>query len=369
MKIPKKLLKPIVDRLLPIASRRTTLPILSCFRVQTTGDAMSVEASSGEEHMKLETDCAGESSDFCVNANQFAHLVEASAENVLCTVEKNSLVFKSGGVAEIGILDSKDFPALPKDKFKAIGARAEDLLKCIKSTEWALGFIRPETIDFHSGTHLHCAAKRITGTVTNGHFFVSDFVPSMAGDMDVIIHRDFVPGVRDMLAGEDSEIAIGEHHFRVTNMDGQYYGRLLEAKFPFKNFSDLLTLDYEDIGMILPDELLPHLQLCQSFSKDGRDPVYLEFSPKGMWMGFHSTAKEGSPMVYEAVLSGKYAKHSCQIALKYLMEAVKRLNIEGAPIKISATDRIFRLQAPHQPTVGIGKMNFSDTEAKWKQKP
>ena len=358
MKIPRKILKPMVDRLLPICQRRTTIPMLKHLCVTITAKRIGIDATSIEEYMSLSAECDAEPSAFCVNAQQFARLVDAADDMVEFNIKGSSLIFSGQGEAELQILDAKDFPSAPKDELKQIILNAEDLLNVVKSVVWGLEFVRTtETDQRKLGLHILTAAKKILAEYQNGSFFVGNFLPSMAGDMDVIVLREFTNNLVEMLSGKDAKIFVGKNHLSVSNADGRWFCKLAETAFPSSAVDEIVNQNWVELGIILPEEVLPHLNLCHSFSTDNGDHIDLDFTKKGLRISYNnSNTSVDSPFKYEAEVPGKYAEQRLRYNLRYLLESVKRLNDEGSPIKVLTKEQHIKFTADNRPMAVIAGM-------------
>lgn len=360
MKIPRKTLKPMVDRLLPICQRRTTLPILKHILVHTNGSLIRLQASSGEEYMALSSlvDQELATTDFCVSAQQLSRVVDAADESLELELKGSSLIVTGQGRAELQILPAVDFPANPEDKFKEIILNTADLLTCVKSVAWGLDFVRKSETDLRKmGIHILTEAKRVQAECYNGILFVRNFLPSIAADMDAIVLREFASNFIDMLSGAEVKILIGQNHLAVRSDRNSWLCKLPDVKFLSRDINQIIETGWVDLGIILPEEVLPHLMLCQSFAADDGDQIDLDFKKTGLKVLFSCEPAADAPVHYEADVPGKYGERNLRYNLRYLTESVKRLNNEGSPIKLLTKEAHLKLVADGLPTVCIAGMS------------
>lgn len=358
MKIPRKIFKPMIDRVLPLTTRKTTMPMLKCVRVKCDDSTFTVSASSIEEHMVSTTAGWGEPCDFLVHAEQLARLVDACDEDVELEIKGSSLIFTGSGRAELQILPVEGFPSVPDDNYKEIILNSQDLSEVAASVMWALKYYdKDDGRMYRRSLHVWGRAKRIDCNVTNGRIFITNFKPSISGDINVMVLHEFADNFLAMIQGKDVKIRVGQRNLWVSNESGVWCCKLPEEGFPVDQMGTIVEADYKLVGMLLPEELLPHLRVCHSFATPDSRFVDLDFSPGGMDIHFsNKTDPQATPMNYDVHLVGKYSTARLRSNLDYLVDAVEKLNDEGSPIKLESLNGHLKLTADKRPVVVIGGM-------------
>lgn len=334
MKLLKEHLLPAVNALMPIAGKRTTLPILNCIRLEGDNGHLSLRASNLDCDATFRVECKGKLPPVCVPARALHTLVSGGAETIsLEPEEKNRLVVESGGTARLACLEAKDFVANPDQTGKAIGANPTDLARAIKSVVWgATRYVVHDDkiandLDF---VFVFVSAKSILCVGTDRRSFAFCHIPAIGADCEFQLPTSQASAfVTALLADDDAQLHLGEKHASVRHKGGEVYVRLSDAAAP--PVKKAFELPREPIGEIELEPFRSEISKCCALSANQFAPVTLSFSKSGLKLAFN-----GGAHGYDTTLAGDFKDLEIKLDAFRLDKALREMATEK--VKISRPD-------------------------------
>jgi hypothetical protein len=341
MKINPKQLLAAVTALLPITQKRTTLDVMRTIHIEGFGNWLTLRAMNADEFAERVIDCEGDFPPVCVNAERLATYLqhESKAEVVIEPAEMaGRLNYRGGAKASIACIAADQFPASPNHKMESIGLNCEDLADAIESVEWVLALNTKEQLTSRpwvGAANVTTSEKSMRTMATNGHMLAVNSSASICGPCCFDIMREYIPTFCAGLRAEGSDLLLGESNIGVSFKGGRWIGRLLEEKFPIEGALQMMQCDFKKVGSMMPSDLMPHLEICNSFVTTGKGfiPIRIEFEAKGALIKFNAVDADS----YEYPIDGKFTPGIWKANSQELLAAVRKLNPD-LPFTIKADD-------------------------------
>lgn len=286
MKIKTKELVAALSAMKPIVKAGNTLPILSCVKLEASGDVLTLSVSNLDEWQTEVVECGdvGKFESVCINFKNLVYATGAGEETILeCDGEFVSIL--PAGV-QIGILKAEEFPSEMKlVKPESIGVNCQDLAECVAKVAWAR-CDRPERYTL-CAVHVVGSPKKLYAEATNGYLMSWIEKDLICCDFEICIPEACVPHFCSSLMRDGAILSRDENKFRITYDGGFFVCKGMESLFP--NTSNFKPKgNYKNIGAINVAAAKAALQLGLSIcgSKDlpngrfefGRDGLGFKFN-------------------------------------------------------------------------------------------
>lgn len=318
MKILKDHLWPAVQFLSQIASKRATLPILNCFRLEAKNGTLSIRATDLDQDAVCLVECKDDLATCCVNAHHFSGLVASASDSISISSEKG-MRMESGWVAKLPLTPEVEFPAPLFKSGKAHGVSTVDLADAMDSAVWAKS-VDPSRYVLH-GVHVTCSASKIECEATDSKVMARYDKAAIAAKCEFILHADFVRLFAPSLRKTGAALVIGENSVKVTHGEGEYSAKLLEGTFPSTN--RLIGGDRASVGDMPLEEAREHVRQCIALAGEDWPKVSLEFSSKGCLVSLAHATRSTS---YSGTVVGKYAPLKFETDATRLLKGLRSFN-------------------------------------------
>lgn len=319
MKIKSSDLRAALSRVSLVVGKRTSLPILSMLRLEAAANVLSIAASDLNCYLSARVECDGDLAPICVNANTLIGLSRSAGLDVELTLKGERLVCASGWTANLGTLPAIEFPALPAEKYMALGIIVpKDLAECIKAVSWAAG---DDPSDYaHSGVWVKAGAKQIKCAATNRKKAAFITRLGIAGAAEFIVPGDYTTALCNALEGDAAIVEVGEKHISVAHHAGCCVVILIDAQFSGDQYHKMLSAKHTEVGKVPAWQILEAIQsalLCAN----GDDFVRIDLTPGAKEWGLAYTGQsnqfavtlpitcEGVPMRFDAKIAKEVLSH------------------------------------------------------------
>jgi DNA polymerase III sliding clamp (beta) subunit (PCNA family) len=271
-------------------------------------------------------DCFLDIPEICVLLRPFLAFVESSQgdEVGLMTTKNNRLsLMADGTVVEIASLPGKEFPAEPKDSFKAIGVIAGDIADGIRAASWACDKhnislpLREALHCFSNGTSVKCEGY-------DGKRFAQFSRASIAAPFDFLIPNKFAPLLADYLSIDGAILRLGENYLSVEWSGGRIYSALAHGNY--FDTSEALKTEADKIGDVDIDELRTSTELCLASGKDFA-PIKFSFSAQGLKLSCQLDS-----FGLDRDIPGNFQKFDMMADAVVLLLFLKNIKTKTAPI-------------------------------------
>lgn len=318
MKILKEHLLPAVQFLNQIAGKRG-LPTLCMFRLEASGNVLSIRATDLDQEAASTVPCNGELPPLLVNAHHLSELAKTASDSLSATMAGESLEVESGWEASLPTLKAEEFPPSMFSKGIAQGVSASDLADAMESVEWARCLDKERYV--LSGIHVVLSAKSIVCESTDGKMMGLAHKPSIAGKCDFVIPAANAGNFITSLRREGANLLIAENCACVRYEGGEYATKLVEGGYP--STSLIVKAERKEIGELNIAGAIAHTGTCLSLCNDEWLNVVLAFSRSGCEL---SAQDKHAPTKYTGTVSGKFKTLTFKTDARRLLSCLKSLN-------------------------------------------
>lgn len=170
MNIKTKDLRPALEVCQRFNKGRTTLPVLSCVRIEAKDNVLSISATDIVRYVILRVPCEGDLPACCVPSAMLRAVMAQCGDEATLTLNDDltRLAVKGDIRATLPVLPQAEFPAEPK-KGTAIGCNTADVASVIQRGSWATA---PEDNVAQTATQIcriYISARAIGCESSNGY--------------------------------------------------------------------------------------------------------------------------------------------------------------------------------------------------------
>lgn len=335
MKILKSDLLPVLEFLYAIVPTKTTMPILTCFRISIGAGRFQVQANSITQFGEMFFACdTGKSKpvNCCVPANRLLLAVRGAGDELDIDFGANSITVSGMGTCTIKTLSADEFPAYDDTNLTGVGLNCCDVGFQIKAVAWVppVGEARASL----NCINVKTTAKNIRATATDGRIMASSSADSIAAEAEFNIPFERAASFCESLNRKGASLLLGENKIAV-DFEGGLHSITLPNNGPYPNISMYLS-GGESIGKILPSEILPKLQMCEGQMR-GELFVKLNASFDKTGLQFQSIGKDGE---YDSgIIPGKFKDVDLIWSCEHIASAFKRF--DESPVELSSSESAF----------------------------
>jgi DNA polymerase-3 subunit beta len=240
--VEKKVLFDLMQKAIPIIPSKSSLQILSNFRLSFTGFHLELSATDLDHSMKISGEATGSGAfDVTVNARKaFDIIKELPDGNVTLDVDENVLLIRcdSGFSCKIAGADSRDFPGFPEiSKGNEFSISISQLKDLINKSSFAVA--KDETRACLCGVFWEITPEKTGMVSTDGHRLGSSFINEnfpVPGPLSCIISQKSILNFVKILEFKSPEEKI------LVNVEEKYisfsaplltmYSKLIEGPYP-----------------------------------------------------------------------------------------------------------------------------------------
>jgi DNA polymerase-3 subunit beta len=238
----EELLQPL-QTIIGVVDRKQTLPILGNALITVQKKQLSLLGTDLEVELigRLSLSHASEAGQITVPARKLYDICRSLPEetSIQCTMEDQRFIVKAGRSRFVlQTLPALDFPNIEENpsehKFKI---PQKDLRYLLEQTHFAIA--QQDVRYYLNGLLFEIKEQQIRTIATDGHRMAlcSMMAPQPLGFHQVIIPRKGVAELLRLLqtSEEEVEVALAQHHIRVTAKDFTLTSKLIDGKYPDYN--------------------------------------------------------------------------------------------------------------------------------------
>lgn len=283
MTIDAKKLNAAVARVVHLAAKRTTLPILNHLHLSVARGVLSVQASDLTAYAAANVECVGEMEAVCVPASKLQMLANAAVGEVSIDVKPGGVRFSCDGIdCTLFSLKADEFPPFPAEKSANIGVNCEDLAEAIRRVSWACS--TDEIRYTINGAWLDMTGKSLIALATNEKIAARCELPSITPVSHANILGIYASEFCDVLAEEGAVFSIGENYVSARSEFGVMHVKQIEGRKP--TFDSIFTGSAREailMGNLEREQFGDALGLVRGLSFNGQatfSPVVIKFEAK-----------------------------------------------------------------------------------------
>ncbi len=327
MKIQKEHLMPALDVLIGISNRRTTLPILNYFRIESVdGEMLKISASNLDQFAEQLVRCDGKIDACCISANQFYLLAKSAVETITVEPSNNGVNVTGNGTKLLKTLSAEEFVPMPDDKQVKQSCDCVELAECVESVAFAAAS-ESETRFVLQHVSATFEPTKTTVQASNARIIASITQPAISGEAKLLCHADFVASFCKYLRSEGATLSIGTNFFSVESESGAWFGKLPDAQWNKTGIDSMLNTKKEKIGSVNVDEVRSAIELASSLSRSNSNQSFvsasLDFKPKALVFSSDD---------YEKEILGSFNKLETKISMESLSESFRNIKADEATI-------------------------------------
>lgn len=280
-----------LSRILGVAARRGTIPILNNVRIEAGADAATFTGTDLDRQATIHVPGRGEGSGaITVPASQLGDIVRATVAGgeVILDYEPSSeprLVVRCGRSRfKLPVLPASDFPHMAEDGLpEPVEIPCTDLRTLIDKVAFAMS--NDQARAFLNGVYLSLVEidgeTRLRAVATDRHRLAVSEVPApqgMALDKGRIIPASTIKELPRLLDGEQTaRLSIGEHLVRIDAGAASLVSKLIDGNYP--PYERVIPRDNPHQATISVGALVSAVARTQAITTDRTRAVKLGFSP------------------------------------------------------------------------------------------
>lgn len=329
MKIITKTLQKALDAIGDVPNKRSSIPILNCYKIEAKHNQLTVSASNLDAHANYVMECEGELAPVCVSAGLFRGLIQQASESVTLEMNGPKLGVASQGKAMLPIIKADDFPAFPVTKDKALGLSLIDLAELIDGVAWAC---EPNSGDsFKENIHVLALPKALRVSGFRRTVFCHGNRPLLCAESEFMFPAVFAGLVTSAMREEMAVLWVTENHVIVGSNTLSIAVKKAELNFYKMEMLDEVLKPVSSIGNLEVSELETAFSaasiLCDSTILNS---VKIEPSESGI-----NIVYAGQNEYNGTISQGKYEFEPFSIQVPLVREALRKLQGGMAQVKVA----------------------------------
>lgn len=277
MNLKRETILPALTALHKIAGKRTTQPILNCFRMEAVDGQLSIRATDHNVDATELVKCDGNLSALCVGHDKFFNVIKSSREDISIEAKDGKLVIQSNGRTELPTLPADEFPKFEFNG-KAIGLNTSDLARAIKLVAWACDPARKANCEASDWIAVYVSDTEITANATDGHTVSVATIKSIASPCEFYLSSDQSGSMCDALLRDGAVFSHSENKCLIKHDHGQFSVKFMEGrKFPY---SKVVESSNKECGKLPVSNLLEAAKTCKMLAPPLDDRIKISFGPK-----------------------------------------------------------------------------------------
>lgn len=286
MKIETKPLLVALDRVVSLASKRTSLPVLNSVKLEASHGILSVSATDLECFANACCPCEGSLPEaVCVPAVMFLGLVRGMGPTVDLGIGDGKLTMFGTGRATIGYLAGEEFPAFPS-KGISLGVSTTDLADCMSQVAWAASPNDPSN-HLNGAVWVKCAPKLMRVAATDRKKFAQATRALICAETELLLPVKHAIAFAEALRQDDAVLSLSDNWAVCSSPMYSIAVRLVEGTY--YHLDGLLNMERQTIGEVEVKPFLDALTAVEMLSGDAFNRV--EIHP----------AQDGIKVIYEGL--------------------------------------------------------------------
>lgn len=270
MKIETKSLISATRQALPLATKRTTMPVLNHMLVSAQAGKLTLTTSDLEARQTVLADCDGDLDPCCVPAKMFTALIQNGNGSVELGLVKDSLSVKSGWTSKLPTVQACEFPAAPTDKLVGVGVNCADLAEGIEGVSWAAMDAKDCQLTglWKSAVMIDLEPKRMRVSAYDGPCACLFERGVIASQFQALMPAKQASDIAAALKSSGSVLSANESWLVVTHDRGSFACKLVDEAI--KDLFGKAPKDSDVLAEFDRDSLIASLESCQALDPDDK---------------------------------------------------------------------------------------------------
>jgi DNA polymerase III subunit beta len=354
IKLPVSEIYSVLDRVLGVVERKSSLPVLSHVLIEVNDTALSMTASNSETEAFASIQTTGtvkEPGRICVEAKKLAQLLKSlpDEDQVTLTVSASEVKLSSGrSKFKLMSLPAEHFPNVDTQTEKwlvrDLPIEKASFLTCLARVSFAQGV--NDSRQMLNGMLLELEEKELRFVCTDGHRLATTKIAAESDQSAAcIVPKRVVDNLPKILAkaGDSVLISMSENHVEVRASDVRIVSQVIGGKYP--NYQRVIPKEEAvPLKVKLPrNDMLSTLKLSLITSDEMSRGLRLTFDD-GLTVESRNQQQEDSIQK----LSFEWAEDPMTIALNgsYLVDALKSVEGEECEINMGRESKAVTIQSP-----------------------
>lgn len=217
-------------------SNKSTMPILECVCMRTTGSSLILETTNMEFSIRKEIPCISDEETVCVNAKRLLEILKKMPDmDIILEISATFVVTLRAGKKikfEIPGESSEHFPKIIEEIGEQLIISADDLKEAITGIAFCTS--TNEANKIMTGIQLKATGNKVSFCGLDGHRIGLRTITisnSAEKEYDIIIPAEYLAEIVKILPEEEVEITINNRNIMFKVSDTVITTRLIEGKY------------------------------------------------------------------------------------------------------------------------------------------
>ncbi len=316
---------------------RTTMPVLSCARIEATGSEIIVTGSDSTNECSVKMAADVEAKGICaIPANVITNIARVGrSATVSVNVAEGIAVIKCGRSRySVATVSADEYPIMEQESGVSAAMSTRDLMRLFSTTRHAQS--TDSARYYMMGTHLHIKGKALVAAATDGHRCVRITMPTPRG-MEPLRPIIIGAGTLGLLKSLESEVdtitmKVGASTVSFVCGNVALTGRLVEGTFP--DYERVIPAPCDRIIIATEAERIVEGVDALLAIHESSDPLAIRIGPMardGIVMMSASRGREGRQAAVDVEAEGSSASTGVNAAY---IKAALDIFPEGAEVSI-----------------------------------
>lgn len=299
MKAKARELSASLSRLVPVLKTRTTLPILSCAKLEAHEGKLTLMVTDLDVFASATCPCEGDLPPLCVDVVMLNYMVQHAGDEVQLNLgQDNRRLFVEGeGTAQLAIQNAEEFPPWPTEKMTKLGINPTELADAIKGVAWASDTHAKITIDiWREVVWVKTTKDTMEAAATDGKEFAYVNKQLICAPAEFIFPAKQAALLADALLVSGGDVVISETWVGTESDTYRVAVKLAEGKFV--RVKTILDQQQRPLGVFQICRVTDTLQTIRTLGKDQpwRECI-LEFEPEQVRISYNGSNNQFKRMV------------------------------------------------------------------------
>ena len=236
--IDKNELLVVVNTVMKAVKAKTTMPILECICVQSTGTSLVLEATNMELAIRTEIPCIAERESFCINAKSFSDILKKmpNTDVSISVDDKYNITLAAGKKIKLTVagLSVENFPFMKMDNETGFTIPSADFIEAVNGVAFCSS--NNDSNKSMTAVHFKTVDNKLRMCALDGHRIGIRTIPLSAqvAPFDIMILAEYLQDIIKVLPAENVEIAIND-----KSIVFQYDSTVITSRLIDGNFFDI----------------------------------------------------------------------------------------------------------------------------------
>jgi DNA polymerase-3 subunit beta len=338
--INREVLLSVLAKVVGVANKKMSLPILECVLVNIENNYLSIRATNLEIEITAGAyfDGYAENGSCAINAKKFFDICKniQSTNGIAIELKENKAVIKNGkSKFVLNTLDAKDYPALKNiENANKLNVNSNELKALINASKFAIA--TNDVRYYLCGLYCEFNTNKIITVATDGHRLAKVSLTKEIGEVNAncIIPKNSIDKIVRLLP-DNTEIAVtvNDNLISFSCAEITLISKLIDGKFP--EYQKVIPADLKYKITLPRVNLLLLLNRANTITEGIFKGVNLIFTNNALTV---TTKDNENSFEEELELSSGIDNFSISFNISYLLDVINTLNSETIDIFFNTAD-------------------------------